>query len=380
MRGLSPIRELDEPPVHSSPRDALSKHELLWRRSSQTSVPSKYDPSCQRREETRFEPYHQYPYPYPSYYRPRRMRAEPYQRHEQAAERTQSWIAFSQNNSSGHVKFDPEIKGDEPLGSASRPAPALSTSTPQMYSAHVNAEATAIQMTVKGYVDKVKALREKEVKRQVGSGTLDDPLIVWIGTVVDRPRGRVAGIEKVCREACLMKRSTKLWIRRDDHNTTRTFSRTITGTSVKKILPDDPHITAYLGESIEYDYEGHIYCGYTEEAPMLPCRLARPEERQYNLMGDLQPLTLLNRMDLREKAHAIGFLPLTPIPGKSQPTSTSTSMSKPSPNPRWNTNSISAADTTGDFDRSLCMRRMRDANTDRPYATDAITLVGATVN
>ncbi|BCS21950.1 uncharacterized protein APUU_30175S [Aspergillus puulaauensis] len=168
-----------------------------------------------------------------------------------------------------------------------------------------------MKMTVRGYVRAVERLLEEDpVIEPVGSGTVDDPRIIWISKADDRPRGRVAGIERICRLACAEMKTTKIWIRKYDHGTTRTFTQTARGKIERTISEDDPHITVYMGHSEDYLYEGHIYIGYSKANPYIPARLAEPEERRFAKDGNKNPIPVLDRQGLRREAYAMGLLPI----------------------------------------------------------------------
>ncbi|KAL4915863.1 hypothetical protein BDW62DRAFT_203315 [Aspergillus aurantiobrunneus] len=179
----------------------------------------------------------------------------------------------------------------------------------------------ARKMTALGYARAVSRLRDSVVTREVGAGTSTDPLISWICEPVDRPRGRIEGIEALCRDACKLKGTTRIWVRMGDHSSTRTFSVTAQRRTEKNVSGDDPHVTVYMGNSVEYEYEGHLYLAYSQEDSRIPCRLARPEERRNLQPDDVgDPINLLDRRELREKSYDIGFLPLKSMEPESEDT------------------------------------------------------------
>lgn len=63
-----------------------------------------------------------------------------------------------------------------------------------------------------------------------------------------------------------------------------------------------------MGDSLHYMYEGHVYCAYDESRPNIPSGLAKPEERRFAKDGNTDPIPVLNRKDLRQKAYDIGLL------------------------------------------------------------------------
>lgn len=105
-------------------------------------------------------------------------------------------------------------------------------------------------------------------------------------------------------------KTTKIWIRKYDHGTTRTFTQTARGKIERTISEDDPHITVYMGHSEDYLYEGHIYIGYSKANPYIPARLAEPEERRFAKDGNKNPIPVLDRQGLRREAYAMGLLPI----------------------------------------------------------------------
>ncbi|KAL4940978.1 hypothetical protein BDV06DRAFT_223580 [Aspergillus oleicola] len=165
------------------------------------------------------------------------------------------------------------------------------------------------EMSPRNYARIVKKLRAGEHHREVGAGTNEDPKIMWICEPNDNPDGRMEAVEALCREACKMKEVKKIWIRKEDHSTTRTFwaSRTGHGDTQKAVSSCDPHLTVYMGNSLQYTYEGHIYVGYAGRS-RIPSRLALDDDRKHIQPGDEEAVSLIDRTSLREAALRQGYL------------------------------------------------------------------------
>ncbi|KAL4962942.1 uncharacterized protein BDV14DRAFT_202385 [Aspergillus stella-maris] len=165
------------------------------------------------------------------------------------------------------------------------------------------------KMTVSGYARMVDKLRTFPYRRAVGAGTNEDPRIMWMCNANLNPEGRAEAIERICRNACKEKGVTKIWIRKEDHRTTRTFAVTRTGAKEveKTVSMDDPHFTVYMGDGSEYLYEGHIYVGYN--GPFgVPTHIAETSERKFMHPGHEEAISLLDRSALREKAMRMGVI------------------------------------------------------------------------
>ncbi|KAL2845914.1 hypothetical protein BJY01DRAFT_247428 [Aspergillus pseudoustus] len=170
------------------------------------------------------------------------------------------------------------------------------------------------KMTEKGYSLAVKdlALRTKNSQRTDGTGTEDDPEIIWLCSAPTRDPRRVEGILKICREACKLKSTNRTWVRAIDHNTARTltWSRTCTRRGVGVHVqhgPCDPHITVYMGESDQYDYEGHLYVYYGTKG-RVPSGLGRPGVSTEHPDWVDFVVDVLDRRDLRERALRMGWI------------------------------------------------------------------------
>ncbi|KAM3417430.1 hypothetical protein BST61_g5676 [Cercospora zeina] len=108
-----------------------------------------------------------------------------------------------------------------------------------------------------------------------GSGTLDDPKIVW-KTSQPGPKKRpgwVEAVEAVCRDACIRAGLRAVWIRSLDHDTTQSG----------RITTDD-HVTVYMSSEYkpdEYEYEGHVCVHYDDlnKKTRIPSRMSSPSER-----------------------------------------------------------------------------------------------------
>ncbi|KAL4796332.1 hypothetical protein BDV19DRAFT_388468 [Aspergillus venezuelensis] len=165
------------------------------------------------------------------------------------------------------------------------------------------------KMTVSGYARMVEKLRTFPYRRAMGAGTNEDPRIMWMCNANLSPEGRAEAIERICRKACKEKGISKIWIRKEDHRTTRTFAVSRTGAKdvEKTVSMDDPHFTVYMGEGSEYLYEGHIYVGYN--GPFgVPTHIAEISERKFMHPGHEEAISLLDRTALREKAMRMGFI------------------------------------------------------------------------
>ncbi|KAL2837060.1 hypothetical protein BJY01DRAFT_251666 [Aspergillus pseudoustus] len=138
--------------------------------------------------------------------------------------------------------------------------------------------------TPEKYAETVKMPRRQGWKKNQTSagepGTVDEPIIEWTTTIPGK-LGYKEGHESVCREACKLTRSTKVWLRSMAHRTTRkpgTKSGMYSNKS-DSFEEDDFHITVYMGTPEEYDFEGHLVCTPSENDPRLPARLVTGKDR-----------------------------------------------------------------------------------------------------
>ncbi|EXL45220.1 hypothetical protein FOCG_12629 [Fusarium oxysporum f. sp. radicis-lycopersici 26381] len=94
------------------------------------------------------------------------------------------------------------------------------------------------------------------VHRQVGTGTTQDPLIMWL---VGPPRSqtRTLGNEQVARDLGRVG-FTHIWIRSCDHRTTRISVATRRGRR-RQVVHTDNHITVYCGRSSNADRQGDVF-------------------------------------------------------------------------------------------------------------------------
>ncbi|KAJ0414849.1 hypothetical protein BJY00DRAFT_318421 [Aspergillus carlsbadensis] len=172
----------------------------------------------------------------------------------------------------------------------------------------------AFQMNERTYAEHVKKVRKRASgARRDGSGTYEDPEIVWLEKAPAKPAGRYEAILKICQDACRMMQQKRLWIRSLDHATTRTFTHTATHNGDgKRRRSAYPHITVYIGASFEYEYEGHLYIEYVlhpNGAPTrVPSRLGRPGVRRDDPKWLEQVVELWDRKFIRDRASNAGLL------------------------------------------------------------------------
>ncbi|KAL2843404.1 hypothetical protein BJX68DRAFT_270136 [Aspergillus pseudodeflectus] len=170
------------------------------------------------------------------------------------------------------------------------------------------------KMSVRSYVDTVNDLRDKAAaaRHRDGKGAYDDPEIIWLVAPPRGPPGRREGILKMCREACELMGTKRVWIRALDHATTRTITRTGPRRTAR---PEDytttikaafPHITVYMGASCAYEYEGHLYCLY--ERYLVPRGLGRPDIDRSHPDWVKEVVEVLDRKFLRDRALQRGFV------------------------------------------------------------------------
>ncbi|KAL4928183.1 uncharacterized protein BDV17DRAFT_291927 [Aspergillus undulatus] len=167
-------------------------------------------------------------------------------------------------------------------------------------------------MSTQSYAKRANQLKKQEPKRTMGSGSMEDPCVMWLCSPVDDPAGRVKTVEALCRQACLEKGMRKIWIRMGDHNTTQAFGLSVTdtrGAGVQKSFSRcDPHITVYMGNSYKYRYDGHIFVAYSKDSPELPVRFAEKKDRELIQPGEEGAICLLDRDFVRGLAESEGFL------------------------------------------------------------------------
>ncbi|KAL3482096.1 hypothetical protein BJX99DRAFT_252811 [Aspergillus californicus] len=165
--------------------------------------------------------------------------------------------------------------------------------------------------TARSYANTVETLRDREQTATAveGSGTTEDPFIIWLGGREPEP-DRKAGCEKVCREACAILGVSIVWIRAWDHNTTQRLTRTFRNVQ-KTFTRCPPHLTVYMGNSIEFDYEGHIYCTYSSSD--VPDRVVRPSEGPKEFEDSGVGIGVLDKTTFRIAAYDQGRLPLPPL-------------------------------------------------------------------
>ncbi|KAI0382514.1 hypothetical protein F5Y04DRAFT_252840 [Hypomontagnella monticulosa] len=115
--------------------------------------------------------------------------------------------------------------------------------------------------------------------RVTGSGTRDDPKIMWLCSVT-RDINRTEGCENVSRQGCSITGTTYLWMRHVDHDTTRTRSR-----SGRRMVRTDPHLTVYMSRAAGYyEYEGHLFIVYDRrQRGKVPKRLAERRDQRLHL-------------------------------------------------------------------------------------------------
>ncbi|KAL4809868.1 hypothetical protein BDV18DRAFT_156247 [Aspergillus unguis] len=261
------------------------------------------------------------------------------------AQDTRSGYTNSDRTQNTHSKYRRTLQsGRSPGSDGTDTQHALQRQPTQLGAVGSKENTKQIQMTVNGYVEAVKRVRVMEIRREVGGGTVDDPTIRWTCHPKDNPYGRVAAIEALCRAACRVMRTSIIWVRWGDHSSTRTISVTADHRIQKTVGPDDPHITVYMGNSFEYDYEGHLYIAYSKQNPRLPERLASPAERSH-LKPDKtdDPICLTDRRGLRERAYRAGELPLGP---NSHPRRGRTVSSTASRRESWRAPALPRVDTT----------------------------------
>ncbi|KAL4948255.1 hypothetical protein BDW69DRAFT_189429 [Aspergillus filifer] len=165
------------------------------------------------------------------------------------------------------------------------------------------------EMSPRNYGIIVQRLNNKVWCRETGAGSVEDPKIMWMLQPIDDPEGRVEAIEGLCRDACKEKQVTNIWVRKEDHTTTRTFAVSRTGPwdVEKTVSTSDPHFTVYMGNSCEYTYEGHIYVSY-KGGSGVPTHFADTSERNFIKPGDEESISMLDRTSLREKARRLGYI------------------------------------------------------------------------
>ncbi|PIA91693.1 hypothetical protein CB0940_09427 [Cercospora beticola] len=123
--------------------------------------------------------------------------------------------------------------------------------------------------------------------KEVGSGTHQDPLIMFICVLPKESKfpGRIEAIEKVCRHACWYTGNTVCYIRSVDKTGTTAYDPRV---SRKERDPadDDRHITVYMSNVRgEFKYEGHVYVVRDGPNRKVPNRLTYPEERKTPVGG-----------------------------------------------------------------------------------------------
>ncbi|RDW93836.1 uncharacterized protein DSM5745_01158 [Aspergillus mulundensis] len=160
------------------------------------------------------------------------------------------------------------------------------------------------KMSYNSYVDAVNRLKAR-LPENYKEGSIEHPKVHWLHKSETADEARRADIESICYDVCIKTGVSNLWIRCTDHNETRAITRTRTGIE-KRMVPDDPHITAHMGNSLHYEYDAHIYVAYEANGSR---RLARPEERTtLNPDGSKEAISILDRRELRALAYRWGTL------------------------------------------------------------------------
>ncbi|KAI1806202.1 hypothetical protein F4811DRAFT_512226 [Daldinia bambusicola] len=111
--------------------------------------------------------------------------------------------------------------------------------------------------------------------RTIGSGSHDDPMIMWMCSVTANPN-RTQGCEHVSRQGCRVTGTKFVWLRHVDHDTTRTRTRS----GRRRAARTDPHLTVFLSRTGEYyEYEGHLFLVYDRSLPgKVPKRMAERQD------------------------------------------------------------------------------------------------------
>ncbi|KAL4879267.1 hypothetical protein BJY04DRAFT_220387 [Aspergillus karnatakaensis] len=174
--------------------------------------------------------------------------------------------------------------------------------------------------TPKQYVTVVESLNCARINRRFGAGTLEDPAILWLCKTAGMSEARKEAVEAICSRACKAVGCTILWIRMSDHSTTRSQSAAQTRKEMlmsrgqaqgkARVIgqrPDDPHITAFIGNSPTYDFEGHIFVSYANDGRKIPVRFADPKEREYCKPDEPEPIVLWDRRESMNEAFRLGL-------------------------------------------------------------------------
>ncbi|KAI9367592.1 hypothetical protein BJX61DRAFT_547342 [Aspergillus egyptiacus] len=216
----------------------------------------------------------------------------------------------------GQIRYEPLTGANQvPLGkgrfSRNASVPASASRTQARSGSESSNVTPSKNLTPTSYAGAIQRLMNRKVWRTVGDGTDEDPTIHWVYNITNCTAARIHGCETVIREACEKMKTPIVWVRAIDHSVTRkpVFSPA-ENRHVMLLYPSDPHITVYMGTSIEYVYEGHLFCAYSSINPDVPERLAKPGERLMDEEGEGLSIVLWDRTDIRDKAYKEKLLPL----------------------------------------------------------------------